>query len=135
MTLEASVPKKLGMAGTGKKIGAKLTPYKVQLLATLLQNIYWNGFKERRGTSYRIDRSRLKNLAEVERFEVGTLKKLVERLKADGFVLYPLDQSCDFSANEWIFDKHDKLHDKLRKLPLADDAAIRNADDRTDDVF
>jgi hypothetical protein len=37
----------------------------------------------------------------------------------------------DFSANEWIFDKRDKL----RELPLVDDAAIRNADDRTDDVF
>jgi hypothetical protein len=108
----------------------KGTPYKVQLLATLLENIYWNGFRERRGTSYRINRSRLRDLADVQRFEIGTLEKLVARLKADGFILYPLDNN-DFGATEWVFDKRDTL----RALPLADDAAIRNADDRADDVI
>jgi hypothetical protein len=99
------MPKKVEKrtAGRTKKIiRPKGTPYKVQLLATLLQNIYWNGFEERRGTRYRINRSRLKDLAQVQRFEVGTLKKLAELLKADGFMLYPLDKG-DFSANEWFF--------------------------------
>jgi hypothetical protein len=124
--------KKVILRTTGsirKKLKAAGVSYKVQFLATLLQNIYWNGFKDRRGTSYRINRSRLKDLAEVRRFEVGTLRRLVDRLKADGFILCPLDKT-DLGANEWVFDKRDKL----RALPLADDVAIRNAEDRADDV-
>jgi hypothetical protein len=127
--LEDRMPKKVGKRTVRRRktIRAESTPYKVQLLATLLQNIYWNGFEERRGTSYRINRSRLTDLAEVQRFEVGTLKKLVERLKADGFIFYPLDKG-NFTASEWFFEKLDKL----RELPQADDKAIRKAEDRSD---
>jgi DNA-binding MarR family transcriptional regulator len=113
----------------GKTATAKVTPYQVQVLAALLENIYWNGF-EHRGTAYRIARSRLRDLTDVERLEPGTMKKLIERVKEDGFVLYTVDKGDYARAREWILDKREKL----KKLPLADDTAIKNADERSEDV-
>jgi hypothetical protein len=113
-----------------KNTGAKATPNKLDVLTVLLQNIYWNGFKDHRGVSYRIRRSRLRGLADVQRLEAGTMNRLVKRVRADGFILYPMDKSDYARAKEWIFDRLDNL----AKRPLADDAAISNAEERSEHV-
>src|SRR5262249_26922990 len=95
--------------------GAKATPDKNDVLAVLLGNIYWNGF-DHRGTSYRIVRSKLRDLAGVQRLEAGTMKKLIERVRADGFILYPVDKSDYARASQWIFDRLENH----TSLPLAD---------------
>jgi hypothetical protein len=108
---------------------ATATPDKIDVLAVLLRNIYWNGF-EHRGTNYRIARSKLRDLAGVQRLEAGTMKKLIERVREDGFILYPVDKSNYASASQWIFDKLENH----TKLPLADTAAIQNAEERSERV-
>jgi hypothetical protein len=50
-------------------VDAKIKPDKLELLTTLLENIYWNGFEARRGVSFRIARSKLRRLAAVGRLE------------------------------------------------------------------
>jgi len=77
---------------TKSSAGAKATSDKIDLLAVLLRNIYWNGF-EHKGTGYRIARSKLRDLGGVQRFEASTMKKLIERVREDGFILYPVDKS------------------------------------------
>jgi hypothetical protein len=91
--------------------------------------VYWNGF-DHRGTSFRITRSRLRNLAELQRLEAGTMKKIVERVRQDGFILYPIDKSDYARARQWGFDKLEKH----TNLPLADDDAIHSAEQRSEDV-
>jgi hypothetical protein len=71
------------------------------------------GFEARRGVSFRIARSKLRRLAAVGRLESGTVEKLVERVRKEGFVLFPLDSSDYARAKEWIFDKYETLS----KLP------------------
>jgi len=99
------------------------------VLAVLLRNIYWNGF-DHRGTGYRVARSKLRDLAGVQRLEAGTMKKLIERVREDGFILYPLDKSDYARASQWIFDR---LENHTR-VPLADAAAIRYAEQRSEHV-
>lgn len=107
-----------------------ITGKKLDDAVVLLKNIYWNGFEERRGTSYRISRSRLRDFAELQRLETGTMKKLMDRARKDDFILYPLDKSDYASANDWIFERLENL----KKLPLADEAVIGRAGERSDAV-
>jgi hypothetical protein len=51
---------------------AKQTLDKIDLLTALLKNIYWNGF-DHRGTSYRIARSKLRDLAGVQRLTAAPI--------------------------------------------------------------
>jgi hypothetical protein len=111
------------------KTSAKATLDKIDLLAILLRNIYWNGF-DHRGTSYRIARSILRDLAGAQRLEAGTMKKLIERVRVDGFILYPVDKSDYARASLWVFDRLENH----AKLPLADATAIRNAEARSENV-
>jgi hypothetical protein len=119
-----------GTRTTTQKAEAKGTPNKIDVVAAVLENVYWNGF-EHRGTNYRIARSKLRDLASVQRLEAGTMKKLIERVREDGFILYPVDKSNYASARQWIFDKLENH----TKLPLADATAIRNAEERSENVF
>jgi hypothetical protein len=105
------------------------TPDKIEVVATHLKNIYYNGF-DRRGTAYRIARSNLRDFAEVQRIEAGTMKKLIDRVRRDGFTLYPIDKSDYGQANQWMFDDLANY----KKLPLADDAAVSNAEQRSKTV-
>jgi hypothetical protein len=112
-----------------KDAAQKVAPNKIDLINVLLKNIYWNGF-ERRGTSFRIARSRLRDLADVQRLEAGTMRKIVERVRREGFILYPIDKSDYALARLWGFDKLENH----TNLPLVEDDAIRNAERRTEDV-
>jgi len=67
----------------------------------------------------------------MHRIEAGTMKKLMERLREDDFILYPLDKSDYAHASFWIFDK---LENHVRQ-PLADTTAIRNAEERSERVL
>ena len=58
------------------------------------------------------------------------MKKLVERVREDGFILFPLDKGDYACASEWIFDKLENL----TRLPLAEDIAISNAEMRSENV-
>jgi hypothetical protein len=66
----------------------------------------------------------------VQRLEAGTMKKLIERVRDDGFILYPLDKGDYARADQWISTS---LENHTR-LPLADAAAIRNAEQRSESV-
>jgi hypothetical protein len=105
-----------------KSAAAEATPDKIDVLAVLLGNVYWNGF-DRRGTSYRIARSKLRGLAGVRRLEAGTMRKLIERVREDGLILYPVNKSDYARASQWVFDK---LENHTR-LPLADAAVTSMA--------
>src|SRR6478672_1852762 len=93
---------KRGSRTATKKAAAKGAPNKIDVLAAVLKNVYWNGF-EQRGTSYRIARSRLRDIVRVQRLEAVTMKKLIERVREDGFILYPVDKSNYARASQWIF--------------------------------
>jgi hypothetical protein len=105
------------------------TPDKIEVVATHLKNIYYNGF-DRRGTAYRIARSKLRDLADVQRIEASTMKRLIDWVRRDGFILYPVDKGDYADANQWIFDELANH----RKLPLADETALRTAEQRSEAV-
>jgi hypothetical protein len=98
----------------------------VEVVGTLLQNIYWNGFRDRRGAGFRIQRAILRSLFESDRLKTSTIEKLVEHLKPQGFFLYPFDRSNPAAAREWIFEKLNRVS----QLPLADEVAINRAQQR-----
>jgi hypothetical protein len=52
-------------------------------------------------------------LPQLDALNSGTMEKLVERVRKEGFVLFPLDSSDYARAKEWIFDKYETLS----KLP------------------
>jgi hypothetical protein len=72
----------------------------------------------------------LRDFAELKCLEAGTMKNLMERARKDDFILYPLDKSDYARAGDWIFDRLENL----KKLPLADESAIRRAEERSEAV-
>jgi len=104
-------------------------PDKIEVLAVLLENIYWNGF-EHRGTSYRIQRSKMRDFAQARRLEAGTMKKVIEGVRGAGFLLHPVDTGDYARADLWAFD----TVENQTKLPLVDAAVIRHAEERSRDI-
>lgn len=105
---------------------SRASPDKIEVLAVLLSNVYWNGFEGRRGTSFKVARSELRALVGTHRLETGPMKRLVDRLRKEGFVFFPVDGSDYGSAQEWIFQPVKSFKD----YPLADEQVFLRAESR-----
>lgn len=108
---------------SNKSARARVVPDKVEHVVTSLENIYWNGFI-RRATSYRIARSKLRELAGVPRLKIEIVKSIVDQARMNGFILYPLDSSNEAKAQDWIFD----AIERFAKYPLVDHYAVQRAE-------
>jgi hypothetical protein len=58
------------------------------------------------------------------------MRKIVDRVRQDGFLLYPIDKSDYARAGQWAFDG---LQRHLN-LPVADELAIDRAEKRSENV-
>jgi hypothetical protein len=96
---------------------------KVNSAGILIQNIYWNGFGERR--SFKISRKMVRHLLQAETLSATTVAALVKNLRQYGFLMSPLGGT----AKEWIVQRIDPT-----ELPVVMDDIIREAEERAIDL-
>ena len=96
----------------------------VRFVASTLENIYWNGFKERCGP-FKIKRRTLLQLLPMGR-EAVTLESVLKRLRQGRFSMFAVDTVIKpLSAKEWIIERRD-----IEEIPVVTAAVMRRAERR-----